>query len=208
MQRRNFIRLTTAFVALVPQIARAAGPIGSAIRITGEGLLRRASQTLPLSAGLPLMSGDQIETGAASFAVLELATSTTINLGANATFTLNDFTPDVGGTISVTGPMVFDRPDDLAPVNLFFDVASARITIHGTQFFTGPSGGFDAVFLARTSSGGSGGLDVAIDGISRTLKPGQGIDLTGPDGAPGPIVNWKQERIREVFASTGATPPV
>lgn len=208
MQRRNFMSLTTAIVFLVPQIAGAAVPIGSAISLTGEGLVRRASGTLPLSAGLPLMSGDQIETGAASFAVLELVTGTTVNLGANARFDLNDFVPDVGGTIRVTGPMVFDRPDDMAPINLVFDATFARISIHGTQFFAGSSGGFDSVFLARTSQGGSAGIDVAIDGITKTLKPGQGIDLSGPDGAPGPIVTWQTERIRDAFASAGARPPV
>jgi len=207
MQRRNFMSLTTAFVLVVPHIARAAVPIGSAISLIGEGLVRRGTETLPFSAGLPLMSGDQIETGAASFAALELVTGTTVNLGANARFDLNDFVPDVGGTIRVTGPMVFDRPDDMAPINLVFDVTFAQISIHGTQFFTGSSGGFDSVFLARTSQGGSNGIDVAIDGITKTLKPGQGIDLSGPDGASGPIVTWAAERIRDAFASAGAPPP-
>lgn len=208
MQRRNFIRLSTALVFLGPQIARAAVPIGTAISLTGEGSVRRASETLPLSAGLLLMSGDLIETGAASFAVLELVSRTTVNLGANARFDLNDFVPEVGGTIRVTGPMVFDRADDMAPINLVFDVASAQISIHGTQLFTGLSGGFDSVFLARSSSDSSSGLSVAIDGISKTLKPGQGIDISGPDGAAGPVVTWQAARIREAFASAGAPPPV
>lgn len=128
-----------------------------------------------------------------------LAPATRINLGPDSEIGIDSFTASLGGQISLGGAMVFDRPEDLPPIDLTVRSAFARIGVRGTPFFAGPSKGVFAVFVARGSVrvGAPGGF-----GSARILGPGEGVDIARP-GRPGPVVRWGQARVDAAFASVG-----
>ena len=96
--------------------------------------------------------------------------------------------------------MVFDRPENLRPLDLTVRSTFARIGVRGTRFFAGPSKGVFAVFVERGSVEVSGSARGA--GSTRILGPGEGVDITRA-GRAGPVVRWGQARIDAAFASVG-----
>lgn len=191
--RRAFLGGIAALPLALP--ARAAGEIGTTLSVSGDTILSRAGDGWPLTADHPLMEGDLVSTPA-GFAVLMLFTQTQINLGPGAEFRIDRFVADVGGVITVGGPMVFDRPENLAPLDLQVQVSFAQIGVRGTRFFAGPSNGVQSVFVQRGA--------VTVGPV--TLRAGQGVDLPGPGQPPGPVTDWGAARIAAAFASAGVTP--
>jgi hypothetical protein len=175
--------------------ARAAGDIGTTLSVSGDTWLTRAGNGWPLVADHPLLEGDVVATSA-GFAALMLFTQTQINLGPGATFRIDRFIADVGGVITVGGPMVFDRPDDLAPLDLAVQVSFAQIGVRGTRFFTGLSNGVESVFVQRGS--------VTVGPV--VVAAGEGVELPGAGLPPGPVQVWGDDRIAAAFASAGVSP--
>ena len=179
---------------------RAAGEIGHAVRTAGAPVLLRARRLSPLRARDAVFDGDTIRTDPRSLAELMLAQATRISLGPSSELKIDSFTANLGGQISLGGAMVFDRPEDLPPIDLTVRSAFARIGVRGTRFFAGPSNGVFAVFVAR------GSVEVRMNnqvGGFTVLGPGEGIDIARPGGRPGPVVRWGQARIAAAFASVG-----
>ena len=171
---------------------RAAGEIGHAVRTAGAPVLLRARDAV--------FDGDTVRTDPRSLAELMLAQATRISLGPSSELKIDSFTANLGGQISLGGAMVFDRPEDLPPIDLTVRSAFARIGVRGTRFFAGPSNGVFAVFVAR------GSVEVRMNnqvGGFTVLGPGEGIDIARPGGRPGPVVRWGQARIAAAFASVG-----
>lgn len=195
-------RLILAFPAmsLLVRPALAAPPIGALRQVTGHGQLMRAGAGQDLRAGAALMEGDEVATMAASSAGLELFRATQVILGAEARLTIDRFTADLGGVITIGGAMVFDRPDDLPKIDLTVQSAFAQIGVRGTRFFAGPSKGVHGIFVAR------GAVEVRAGGETRRLGPGEGVDITSPGAAPSAVAQWKAPRIVAAFASVGLTP--
>lgn len=105
-----------------------------------------------------VFQGDLVRTDRRSLAELMLAKTTRINLGPNTEFEIDSFIASLGGEVSLGGAMVFDRPEDLPPIDLTVRSAFAPIGVRGTRFFAGPSNGVFAVFVAR------GSVTVSTDG--------------------------------------------
>jgi ferric-dicitrate binding protein FerR (iron transport regulator) len=183
------------------QARAAAGQIGYAVRTAGTPSLQRAQSLYPLHARDAIYEGDIVRTDRRSLAELMLAEMTRISLGANSELAIDSFTASLGGQVSLGGAMVFDRPEDLPPIDLTIRSAFARIGVRGTRFFAGPSNGVFAVFVAR------GSVEVRTGGLfarsTRILGPGEGVDIARPGGKPGPVVRWGQARIDAAFASVG-----
>lgn len=192
--------LSLPALALLPRGAFAQAAIGTTRALTGQASLTRAGTSADLHQSDPLMEGDEIATMAASTAALELFTATQINLGPETRFTLDRFTADLGGVVSIGGAMVFDRPEDLPKLDLTVQSAFARIGVRGTRFFCGPSKGVYGIFVAR------GAIEVVAGGETRRLGPGDGIDIARPGVAPSAVAQWKAPRIAAAFASVGLTP--
>jgi len=192
--------LSLPALALLPRGAFAQAAIGTTRALTGQASLTRAGTSADLHQSDPLMEGDEIATMAASTAALELFTATQINLGPETRFTLDRFTADLGGVVSIGGAMVFDRPEDLPKLDLTVQSAFARIGVRGTRFFCGPSKGVYGIFVAR------GAIEVVAGGETRRLGPGDGIDIVRPGAAPSAVAQWKAPRIAAAFASVGLTP--
>lgn len=198
LPRRLFLALP-ALLAL-PRGARAQAAIGTTRSLSGGAQLLRAGQAAALHLADPLMEGDEVATMAASTAGLELFSATQIALGPEARLTIDRFTADLGGVVTVGGAMVFDRPDDLPKLDLTVQSTFAQIGVRGTRFFAGPSKGVYGVFVAR------GSVEVRAGGEARRLGPGEGVDIASPGAAPSPVAQWKAPRIAAAFASVGLTP--
>ncbi len=195
-------RLVLAFGAATIMFGtrvRAADGIGHAVRTAGAPVLQRAESVLDLRPRDAVFEGDIVRTDGRSLAELMLAGATRINLGLNTEFEIDSFTADLGGEVSLGGAMVFDRPEDLPPIDLTVRSAFARIGVRGTRFFAGPSNGVFAVFVAR----GSVEVRSSDGGSARILGPGEGVDIDRAGGRPGPVVRWGQPRIDAAFASVG-----
>ncbi|ETD85509.1 FecR domain-containing protein [Rhodobacter capsulatus] len=199
ISRRLLLSLPAA-LALAPRAALAQAAIGTTRALTGRASLTRAGTSADLHQSDPLMEGDEIATMAASTAALELFTATRITLGPETRFTLDRFTADLGGVVSIGGAMVFDRPEDLPKLDLTVQGAFARIGVRGTRFFCGPSKGVYGIFVAR------GSVEVAAGGEIRRLGPGEGVDIARPGAAPGAVAPWKAPRIAAAFALVGLRP--
>lgn len=198
---RRLVLATGAAAAVFGTPARAAGEIGHAVRTFGAPTLQRARSLYQLRPRDAVFEGDTIRTDPRSLAELMLAEATVISLGPNSELEIDSFTAALGGRISLGGAMVFDRPEDLPPIDLTVRSAFARIGVRGTRFFAGPSKGVFAVFVARGSV--EVGIPDRIGGTTRLLGPGDGVDIARAGGAPGPVVRWGQARIDAAFASVG-----
>lgn len=197
LTRRTVILLPLA----LPAAAWAAGetaPLGDVRAVTGDGTLTRDGIAVPLVPGTALVDQDRVTTGEAGLALLWLNERTQINLGPASTLELASFLSEIGGTIQVGGAMVFDRPDDLPPLDATFVTAFGEIGVRGTRFFVGPSRGQYAVFVQR------GHVTVSNAGVTRDLHPGDGCAMF-EGAAPGEVSPWGEARIVEAFASLGLT---
>lgn len=198
LSRRTLLMTAAALPCAAFADARAPADLGDVREATGDGALRRGTDSLPLIPGTPLREGDVAETGRNGLALLWLDEDTQIHMGPASTIELASFLAEVGGTIRVGGAMVFDRPDDTPPVNITFSTAFGEIGVRGTRFFAGPSRGDFAVFVQR------GSVEVRGAGVTRVLAPGEGCTMHA-GAAPGEAGRWGDGRIDEAFASLGLT---
>ena len=196
MHRRTLMLMAATFPLASP--LGASTRLGEVRDVTGPGRLVRDGAEEPLVPGLPLLQGDRAETGETGLALLWLDERTRIHLGHSSTVELAAFLTEVGGTLSMGGAIVFDRPDDLPPLDLTIATAFGEIGVRGTRFFAGPSRGEFAVFVER------GAVEVRGAGVSRRLGPGEGCGMV-EGAAPGEVVAWGAARIDEAFASVGLT---
>ena len=173
--------------------------IGTTVKVSGSGLLVRGGAENPLSEGAALNEGDNVQTGADALAELLLNTETRINMGPDSEITIEKFLADMGGTITVGGAMVFDRPEDMPPVDLTFKTEFGEIGVRGTRFFFGPSKGKMSVFVQR------GKVTVSNAGVTRELAGGDGVDMEA-GAPPSEVAKWKEPRIVAAFGLVGLTP--
>ncbi|UJW87200.1 FecR family protein [Devosia sp. SL43] len=171
------------------------GPIGKVVSIDGLVELERDTASLNLSPDDPLMIADRVMTREDGFALLLLDDRTKINLGASSELTIDQFIVDQGGTISMGGAMLFDRPADLPPTDITILTAFGQIGVRGTTFFAGPTKGKFSVFVDHGSVSVTGG------GEERILVAGEGVEFEGEGAPPGPVVKWGQARVEEAYAS-------
>jgi len=201
LSRRAILALSAGLPAL-PFLGRPAAAftgIGEAIEVTGKGTLVRDGAETGLMPGTALQEGDDVLTGENALALLVLESDTSINMGPDSRIMLANYLADAGGTILVGGAIVFDRPDDMPPMDLTFVTEFGEIGVRGARFFIGPSRAALAVFVQR------GRVTVTNAGVTRELAAGDGVDLA-IGAAPSDVVQWKEPRIVEAFALVGLTP--
>ena len=199
LSRRLFIAGSAlALTGIGIRATQANAIIGKAVEITGDVTRKQADHLEDLKAGASLMDRDFVVTGKESFAALELGDDTSLLLGSQTELLIDSFIAGQGGVIELgTGQMVFDRPEDLAKIDLTVRTAFGMIGVRGTKFFAGPSRGAFAVFVEH------GLVEVSGGGITRQVAPGQGVEIAAPGAAPGEITRWGEARIREAYASVG-----
>ena len=147
MVRRNNLGLVLfaaglcfgAFGACAQGVPIVAGQVKT---LTGAATLTRAGQSEPITAGMNLLSGDQLATATDASLGVTLRDDTTLSLGPNARLTLDSFVFDPAadklglaarlhrGTFAVlTGQIA-----RLAPDRTKFSTPTANIGIRGTKF--------------------------------------------------------------------------
>jgi ferric-dicitrate binding protein FerR (iron transport regulator) len=176
--------------------AAAQTPMGEVASADGPGRLIRDAQAADLATGQPLAEGDRVLTGPNALALLLLTPQTRIHLGPDSALTLDADLAAMGGTLTLAGAMVFDRPEGAAPVAVTVSTAFGEIGVRGTRFFVGPSRDAFAVFVDR------GSVTVTAAGVSVPVAAGEGVELDEgqPPTAPAP---WGAARAAEAFALVG-----
>lgn len=171
--------------------------LGEVSEITGQGTLLRGDAVETLVPSTPLQEGDTVTTGQDGLALLLLDQRMRIQLGMGSVIELASFGAE-GGQLNLDGAMVFDRPEDMAPLPLRFSTLAGEIAVTGTRFFAGLSRGEYAVFVQR------GSVEVSNAGVTRVLAAGDGCSMAQGQ-APGEVSAWGEARIVEAFASLGLT---
>jgi len=194
-RRRALALLAIAGAGSVIPPAFGAVPIGKVVSVDGAVALQREADSLAVSAEDPLLIEDRVMTREDGFALLLLDDRTRINLGASSELTIDQFIIDQGGTISMGGALLFDRPSDLPPTDITILTAFGQIGVRGTRFFAGPTKGKFSVFVDH------GSVSVSGAGVQRILSSGEGVEFAAAGAAPGPVVQWGEPRIAEAFAS-------
>ncbi len=179
--------------------ASASEGIGMTVELVGRGKLISGGRETRLKVGATLNEGDTVKTGEEALALLMLNTETRINMGPETEITMAQYLADMGGTITVGGAIVLDRPDDQPKIDLTFKTEFGEIGVRGTRFFFGPSKGKMAVFVQR------GKVKVTNAGVTRRLRAGDGTDLEAGK-PPTKVAKWKEPRIQAAFELLGLAP--
>jgi hypothetical protein len=192
--------LYAAIGAILPALkagpASAAEEVGSVQEVKGDAFAEADGRRRNLERAAPLFLKDMVGTGPEGRLVLHLGSATTLQLGSSARLTIDRFLVNVGGNISLqSGPILFDRPEDAAPVDMQFHSSFGLIAVRGTRFFAGPSAGVFGVFVAR------GAVAVSAAGTEVLVRAGEGTNIAQPGVAPSAPTPWGAERIRNAMQS-------
>ncbi|WP_329605586.1 FecR family protein [Rhizobium alarense] len=200
MSRRVFLAGSAAALSFYGvRTTQANTVIGTAVEVRGSVNRKQAGQLEALASGGNVMDRDLIQTGAESFATLELGSDTKLMLGSQTELLIDEFIAGQGGTIELgTGQMIFDRPEGLPKIDLALRTTFGMIGVRGTKFFAGPNRGVFAVFVEH------GLVEVSGGGVTREVGRGQGVEIASPGAAPGEVLAWGAARIEEAYRSAGA----
>lgn len=172
--------------------------VGAAGDVRGKVVARRTEDVRDLATGAGVRIKDSVETEIASFARLDFAGGTTVQLGSQAKLMIDKFVAESGGLLELgEGAMLFDRADDLSKIKLTVRSRFGLIAVRGTKFFAGPSKGVFGVFVER------GSVRVEAAGVPRRLTAGEGCDIPAEGQPPSAKKNWGKARIAEAYASVG-----
>jgi hypothetical protein len=192
--------LSVAIGAILPALkigaSSAAEEVGSVQEVKGEAFAEADGRRRNLDRSAPLFLKDTVGTGPEARLVLHLGSATTLQLGASARLTIDRFLLNVGGNISLqSGPIMFDRPEDAAPVDMQFHSSFGLIAVRGTRFFAGPSAGVFGVLVMR------GAVTVSAGGSEVVVRAMEGTNIAQPGAAPSTPAPWGAERIRNAMQS-------
>jgi hypothetical protein len=192
--------LYAAIGAILPALKAspvgAADEVGSVQEVKGDAFAEADGRRRNLERSAPLFLKDVVGTGPEARLILHLGSATTLQLGSSARLTIDRFLVNVGGNISLqSGPILFDRPEDAAPVDMQFHGSFGLIAVRGTRFFAGPSAGVFGVFVAR------GAVTVSAAGTEVVVHAGEGTNIAQPGAAPSAPTPWGAERIRNAMQS-------
>lgn len=194
MPRSGFQLAQAAVVFLLSiQNALANDPAGAVEDLEGTATAVAGETSRPLHSGAEVFIGDNLKTGPASIAVLQLGKRTKLKLGAQANIRIDRYLADAGGEIDLlSGGIFFERTGKPASDILGVKSAYGLIAVRGTRFFAGPSNGKFGVFVEH------GRVDVTAGGTTVSVGARQGTDIAAPGQAPSPPASWKTSRIHAI----------
>lgn len=180
-------------------IARPAGAgtaaAGEVLALTGQAAALRAAASLDLAPRDAVFAGDAVTTGLRSRIDIRLGTDTTLYVGEQARFRIDDFLAEAGGEIFLdSGALLLDKAPASGARPLEVNSAFGQIAVRGTRVFIGPSKGVFGIFLDR------GRVTVSAAGVTVTLAAGEGTDIASPGAAPSAPKAWGPARIAEALA--------
>ncbi len=140
---------------------------------------------------------DLVRTSAAARATLQMGSRTTVRLGENVRFRIDQYTIDRGGTLELGAGAAFIDTNGSQPMGLVIRSPSALIAVRGTAFFVGTEhDGRFGVFVR------SGAVEVTAASQSIRLNRGQGTSISSPGLPPERAAVWTTERINRALALT------
>ncbi|MCI0598768.1 MAG: FecR family protein [Beijerinckiaceae bacterium] len=184
------LRTTLCLIAIaLPQAVPAADTIGEVTLARGRAFLSRESGNELAEKGVAVLLDDTALTGDDSRLGLQLGSSTSIRLGANASLKIDRFIAGRDTTVTLdTGPLVVERWKGATP-KLEVKTPYALLAARGTEFFAGPSKGLFGVFVKR------GIVEVKTLRGTVRLKAGEGTDFNAPGDPPSLPKVWAPARV-------------
>lgn len=197
-------RLWAALVVLAVSggMAEASTPVGEVSRLQGACVGVSEGTTRSLDSGLPVHLQEEISTGDAARLELTFDDGTTLTLGERARVVIDEFVYNPADgldrmAVSASGAFRFVT-GALARADSDISVATpvALIGVRGTDFWGGPIDGAFGVFLLEGSVAVTNAAGEAV-----LAAPGEGVNLDGPDVAPGAVTIWPQDKVDRAFAT-------
>jgi hypothetical protein len=177
--------------------------IGNVSRVQGDGVLKRGDSTSKLSADLSVRVDDDIVTAAAARAELTFIDGTKLTIGEQSQIKIDTFLFDEGKpgnrlSLNIAGPFRYVSGKLGAGEGSSASVKTpvATLGVRGTDFWGGPIDQQYGVFLLE----GSVSVTTSAGEVVLTA-PGTGVDVAGPDQAPGPIVQWEKGKVDRAIAT-------
>lgn len=184
-----------------------AGTVGLIDAVTGPATLVHPPDTLPVTVGLPVASGDRLVTGDGARVAISFADDSRVVIGARSDVVVSRYRMSAegarhGGILSVLGgilrAVVAPGADGGG-----FDVRSrgAVASVRSTEFVVVVAPEATSVFTVEglVAVAPTGAPDATVP-----VGPGEGVDV--PVGAtaetPIPVNRWGQARVDRVLAAT------
>lgn len=194
--RRLLLAAAPAAMALPRAAASAPPPAGHAEDIKGRVTAELAARRRMLAPRSDVFVGDDVATGEAARAVLQLGRDTSLRLGGNARLRIDRFIVNAGGTLTLEdGPLLLDKEKGSPSSPLEVRGSFGLIAVRGTRIFVGPSQGAIGIFVVH------GLIDVTAGGSSFVLQTGEGTSIAHPGGPASPPAAWGKARIQAALAS-------
>ena len=190
-----------ALLAALAAPAEAGPAIGGVSRVAGgaTGTIDGATETLENAATIFL--DEIVATEAAARLEITFEDATQLTLGERAQVRIDRFVYDGGQTrrmtIAATGALRFvSSLQKASGAEISVRTPVATIGIRGTDFWAGPIDGAFGVLLVEgevvvSNAAGEAVLD----------EPGEGVNIAGPDAAPGNVTQWPQEKVGRALAA-------
>ncbi|MCI0600095.1 MAG: FecR family protein [Beijerinckiaceae bacterium] len=190
LRYRRQLRAALCLISItLPHSEGVADTIGEVTLARGRAFLYRDAGNELAEKGVAVLLDDTAVTGDDSRLGLQLGSSTSMRLGANASLKIDRFIAGRDTTVTLdTGPVVVERWKGATP-KLEVKTPYALLAARGTEFFAGPSKGLFGVFVKR------GIVEVkTLQGTVR-LKAGEGTDFNAPGDPPSPPKVWAPARV-------------
>lgn len=199
------LMMASFFLLASPVTAQTGGEaIGTVSRLQNDAVAVRGQQRVALAETGAIFQNDEIETGADARIEITFKDETKLTIGENSRLVIDEYLydpdKDVGTMLldAAKGPFRFISGGigKLKDKRVEVRTTSATVGIRGTEFWGGPALGIYGILLLEgtvivRNSAGARIIDV----------PGTGVNLTGPDAAPGEPAPWGEDRVQAALAS-------
>jgi len=173
-----------------------AAPAGQVEEVRGSVTGEQDSVRRALARADKVFIGEQVLTGDASQAALQLGRDTAVRMGPNARIRIDRFMAAAGGALTLNGgALLLDKAPGSQNAPTRVRGSFGLISVRGTRIFVGPSGGVIGVFVVH------GLAEVSASGQTVVLRQGDGTEFRVPGGAPEPVRRWAQPRIDAALAT-------
>lgn len=199
---RRLVPLLVVAATAIAAAAHAATPVGKVSRHQGDSVGVSEGTERTLATGAVVHLQEEISTGDAARLELTFDDGTVLTLGEQARLVIDEFVYNPADglermAVSANGAFRFVSAA-LTRADSEISVATpvALLGVRGTDFWGGPIDGAFGVFLLEgsvtvTNAAGEALLD----------ETGEGVNLDGPDVAPGEVTVWPQDKVDRAFAT-------
>lgn len=201
---RRFSPATVLLIVLAaaPGAGLAADPAGRVDQAKGKATGMLDGSVRDLAANADVFLQELVQTSAEGRLALALGADTRVLLGERTRLKIEKSIVEQGGTVLLeSGALLFDRPDAGGADGFVVRTPFAIIAARGTEFYVGPDVRPDKqgieIFVER------GAVTVRNNVGQVEVRAGEGTTVPSPDGPPGRVHAWGEERIAAAYARVG-----